>query len=82
MMTSIVVFNTQMYNIKLRSSKLIKSDAQRKWLNLVLDENFISLNILKFIFFFFIFLQIIVHLSAPSHKFKENHQFNVILTYY
>ena len=52
MMTSSVVLNTQMYNIKLRSSILkIKSGAKRKWLSLVLNVDFMTLTILKLIFF-------------------------------
>ena len=40
MMSSIVVLNTQKNIVKMRSSKIIiKSDVQKKWLNLVLEGN-------------------------------------------
>jgi len=52
-----------------------------KWLNLVLDVDFMTLNILK-LEISFIFLEFITYLMASSQNFVENHQFNVILTYF
>ena len=52
MMTSVVVLNTQMYSIKLRSSKLIiKSDGQKKMVEYDLNVNFMTLSISKLDFF-------------------------------
>jgi hypothetical protein len=52
-----------------------------KWLNLVLDVDFITLTILK-LEFSFIFIEFIVYLRASSQNFVENHHFNVILLYF
>ena len=51
-----------------------------KWFNLVLDIDFMTLNILK-LDFFCIFLELIINMRASSQNFVENHQFNVSLLY-
>ena len=43
-----------------------------KWLSLVLDVDFMTLSILKFIF-----LEFIIYLKASSQNFVRNHQFHV-----
>ena len=48
---------------------------------MVLDVDFITLTILK-LEFSFIFLEFIIYLRASSQNFVENHQFNVILSYF
>ena len=48
-----------------------------KWLDLVLDVDFMTLNILE-LDFFFTLLYFIIHFKASS-QFVENHQFDVIL---
>ena len=51
-MTSIVVLNTQMYNIKFKSSILsIKSDAQKQMIEYGFGRSFMTLTILKLDFF-------------------------------
>ena len=52
-----------------------------KWLSLVLDVDFMTLTLLK-LEFSFIFLEFIVYLRASSQNFVENHQFNIILSYF
>ena len=52
-----------------------------KYLTLVLDIDFMTLTILK-LEFSFIFLEFIIYLRASSQNFVENHQFNVILSYF
>ena len=82
MMTSIVVLNTQMQNIKLRSSILsIKSDAQKQMVESDFGCRFHDPNYFEVINFF-LFLEFIIYLRASPHNFVKNHQFNVILTYF
>ena len=50
------------------------------WLSLVLGVDFMTLTILKLEFF--IFLEIIIYSKASSQNFLENHQSNVILSYF
>ena len=53
MMTSIVVLNTQMYNIKFRSSKLsIKIDAQKQMVESDFGQRFHDLNYFEVVIFF------------------------------
>ena len=51
------------------------------WLNLVLDVNFTTLNILK-LEFYFVFFESIIYLKTSLQNFVEKHQFNVILSYF
>ena len=51
-----------------------------KWLNLILDVDFVTLNVLKLEIS--IYLGFIIHLSASSRKFEENHQFYVVISYF
>ena len=63
MMTSIVMLNTQIWNTKLRSSKLsINSDAQKQMVESGFGHRFHDLNY----FVLFLFLKIIVYLRASS----------------
>ena len=49
MVTSIAMLGTQMLSTTMRSPKLIiKSDAQKQWLDLVLEANFMTLNSLLY----------------------------------
>ena len=65
MMTSIVVLHTQMRNIKLRPSKLIiNSDAQKHMVGLDFERKFHDLKYFEVGIFFFIFLEIIIHLRS------------------
>ena len=76
MTTFIVVLNTQLQNIKLRSSKLIiKCDAQKQMIDFGLDADFMTLNNLNLDYFF------IICTRASSQIFVENHQLNVIVAY-
>ena len=75
-----VVLNTQMWNIKLRLQNLsLKAMLKSEWLNLVLDIDFMTLNILK-LELYFVFLESIIYLRASSQYSVEKHQFNVILS--
>jgi hypothetical protein len=57
-MTSIVMLNTQLQNMKLRSSIFsVKNDSQKQMMSLVLDIDFMALTILKLGFFWFEFLE-------------------------
>ena len=82
MMTSIVVVNTQYSNVGYQGWELqnlsLKVMLKRKWLNLVLDVEFMTSNILKLVFF--MFLEFIIYMRASSEKFVENHQFNVFFS--
>ena len=80
MVPSIVVLSTPLWNTKTRSSKLIfKSNAPKQMTKSGFGCGFLSLN-LKFVF---IFLEFIRNLrSSSSLFFVENHQFNVILSYF
>ena len=51
-----------------------------KWLNLVLNVNFMTLNVLKLDLF--IFLEFIIYLRASSQSLVENHNFYVDLSYF
>ena len=53
---------------------------EREWLNLILDVDFMTLNILK-LDFFVMFLVFIIKFRATLQNFVEKHQFNVILSY-
>lgn len=58
MVAFVVVLSTQMYNTgtKMRFSKrIIKSNAQSKWLDLVLDVKFMTLTLLNLIFFILLY---------------------------
>ena len=52
-----------------------------KWLSLGLDIDFMTLTILK-LEFSFISLEFNICLRASSQNYVENHQFNVILSYF
>ena len=66
----------------MRSSKdIIKSNAQKQWLNVVLDIDFMTLNILK-LDLFLILIEFIIDLRAVLQKFVEKYQFNEILSYF
>ena len=83
MMTSSVVLNTQMYNIKLRSSILkIKSGAQKKMVESGFERRFHDLNYFEVDFFPFTFLEFITYSRASSQNFVGNHQFKVLLLYF
>ena len=52
---------------------------------MVLDVDFMTLNILKldlFIIIIFIFLECIMNLRAPLQKFEEKDEFYVIVSYF
>ena len=49
---------------------------KRKWLNLVLDVNFMTLHILK-VEYFFMFLEFIIYLWTSSQNFVENLLFSL-----
>ena len=51
-----------------------------KWLDLVLDINFMPLSIFD-LNFFFIFLESIIQLRSSSNIFVGYHRFNVILPF-
>jgi hypothetical protein len=56
MVTSIAMLGTQMLSTTMRSPKLIiRSDAQKQWLDLVLDANFVTLTIMSFFLLNFYF---------------------------
>ena len=64
MVTIIFVSSTQVEIIKVRSSKfIIKSNAQRKWLDLGLHLDFMTFTILNLIFIF-IFFESIINLRS------------------
>ena len=70
-----------MWNIKLRSSKLIiKSDAQKRMVELGFGCRFHDLKYFK-VGIFFMFLEFIIYFRASSQIFVKYHQFNVILSY-
>ena len=50
---------------------------KRKWLNLVLDVNFMTLHILK-VEYFFMFLEFIIYLWTSSQNFVENLLFSLV----
>ena len=52
---------------------------KRSWLNLVLDIDFMTLNILK-LDFLIIFLEFIIKFKVPLQKILEKHQLNVVLS--
>lgn len=55
----------------MRSSKIIiKCDAHNQWLNLVLEVDFMTLEIFK-LNFLFIFLEFNINLRAPLRKILE-----------
>ena len=73
MMTFVVVLNTQMWKIKLRSSIfIIKSDAQKQMLEFGFGYKFHDLNYFEIQIFFHI-LEFIIYLRASSQIFLENH---------
>ena len=82
MMTFAIVLNIQMqkssWDLQYLSLKVM---LKRKWFGLVLDVNFMTLIILK-LEFFFILLEFIIYLRASSQNFVENHELNVILSYF
>ena len=59
---------------------LLKVMLKSTWLNLVLNVNFMNLNILKLEFFHF--LEFIIYLRLSSQNFVENHQFKWNLLYF
>ena len=50
---------------------------KRSWLNLVLDIDFMTLNILK-LDLLIIFLEFIIKFKVPLQKILEKHQLNVV----
>ena len=66
------------WDLKYSSLKVM---LKSKWLSLILSVNFMTLAILK-LESSFIFLEFTIYLRATSHDFVENHQFNVILSYF
>jgi hypothetical protein len=53
MMTSTTIISTQIYNVKMTSSKKsLKVKSENKWLNMVLNVDFMTSNILNMVFFF------------------------------
>jgi len=70
MVPSNIVLGTQIKNIKMRSSKLfIKSTSQKVMANVVLDVDFMILNILKLDFILFNVLEFIINLRATLRFF-------------
>ena len=83
MMTSIVVLNNEMQNIKLTSSELIiKSDAQKNMVEFSCGRRFDDLKYFKVGFFFSYSLNSL-YILGHLHDFFliENHHFNVLLLY-
>ena len=60
---------------------IIKSDAQKQMVEFSFGRRFHDLNYFE-VGIFFIFLEFIIYLRASSQNFVENHQFNVILSYF
>jgi hypothetical protein len=55
MMTSTTIISTQIYNVKMTSSKKsLKVKSENKWLNMVLNVDFMTSNILNMVFLFYI----------------------------
>ena len=72
---SIVVLSTQMHNTKMRSSKvIIGNNAQKQMARFGFWRKFCDLNYFD--------LEFITHLRSSSNNFVENHQANVILSYF
>ena len=78
-MTLIVMLIAQVQNTKIGSSKYIIKSNAKKWLDLILDVNFMALTVLNLISFPF---SLNLLKTWGHHFFVENHQFNVILLYF
>ena len=73
MMTSTAIISTQIYNVKMTSSKNITTSKVRKHIaNMVLNVDFMTSNILNMVFFFTI-LKFMMNLKAPcKESFKKS----------
>ena len=76
-----ILFHGTFYCCLKYSKPIIKIIAQKVWLNLVLDVDFMTLKKIK-LDFLFIFIEFITNLKATLQNLVEKHQFYVILSYF